>query len=183
MRIVCSTDCPQIAEIAREWGAEAPFLRPAHLATDEAPTLDVVLHALESLDETFTHVLLLQPTSPLRTSEDIDGAIDTSLATGADAVIGVSEAKTHPYLTYGVGIGDLMSPICRPDNVSLRRQDLPPAYELNGAIYMNAVSSLLTQRTFLPANSLAHVMPVSRSIDIDLPEDWTAAEQRLSEKV
>jgi N-acylneuraminate cytidylyltransferase len=142
-----------------------------------------VLHALESLDETFTHVLLLQPTSPLRTSEDIDGAIDTSLATGADAVIGVSEAKTHPYLTYGVGIGDLMSPICRPDNVSLRRQDLPPAYELNGAIYMNAVSSLLTQRTFLPANSLAHVMPVSRSIDIDLPEDWTAAEQRLSEKV
>jgi len=181
MRVVCSTDDQDIASTAQDWGAETPFLRPEHLSTDTAQTIDVVLHAVESLKEFFTHVLLLQPTSPLRTSDDIDGAVQLSLDRGADAVVSVTEAAAHPYLTYSTSEDQSMAPFFRPDGVSLRRQDLPPAFVLNGAIYVNTVDSLDRERTFVPQGTLAYPMPRERSIDIDTMHDWAQAEAILKQ--
>lgn len=179
MRIVCSTDSLEIRDVATQWGAEAPFLRPDEFATDEASTLSVVLHALHELQTEFSHVLLLQPTSPLRTSADIDSAITEALKPPTDAVVSVSEAKTHPFLTFKISeMGELI-PFPRPAAVSLRRQDLPPAFELNGAIYFNRVGSLLRDQTFLPSSMRAYPMPPERSVDIDDLADWELAEQLL----
>lgn len=182
IRLVCSTDDPAIAEVAAAYGAEVPWLRPAELATDEATTLDVVRHALSAVDGVWTHLLLLQPTSPLREAEDIDGAIDLAFASGAHAVIGVTEAMDHPYLTFKMENDGAMAPYLRPDGISLRRQDLPAAYVINGALYVNRVESLLAHGTFLPPGLRAYPMPRERSVDIDDMEDWAQAEYRLRER-
>jgi CMP-N-acetylneuraminic acid synthetase len=179
LRVVCSTDDEEIAKIARAWGAETPFLRPDHLATDDAPTPGVVLHALEALAESFTHVVLLQPTSPMRTSSDIDGAIEVALSRSANAVVSVAPAQTHPYLTYTMDSSGELSTFCRPEGVSLRRQDLPSAFELNGAVYVSRVSSLRETESFIPDGCLAFPMPAERSVDIDNSDDWERAERML----
>jgi CMP-N-acetylneuraminic acid synthetase len=182
MRIVCSTDDSEIASVAAEFGAETPWLRPDDLATDEASTYDVALHAIEAIGREFTHLLLLQPTSPLRVGEDIDGAIEMALVASADAVVSVTDSPAHPYLTYRIGLDNGVEPFCRPAGVSLRRQDLPPAYVLNGALYFNRIESLREHGTFFPSNTLAYRMPNERSIDIDGWEDWHQAELALKQR-
>jgi N-acylneuraminate cytidylyltransferase len=181
LRIVCSTDSEEIAQVARDYGAETPFLRPDSIATDATPTLDVAIHALDELGA-YTSVLLLQPTCPLRTTEDIDAAIDLFVDKETDAVVSVVEAATHPYLTFKIGQGSRMEPYCDTKGLSLRRQDLPPAYVLNGAIYLNRTRSLRRDRTFFPTDCLPYVMKQECSVDIDRWEDWEAAERILRKR-
>ena len=148
-RVILSTDDEEIARAAVEKGVEVPFLRPAELAQDDSPHIDAVLHALLWLAkaENFTpeFVVLLQPTSPLRSAEDISAAVKIALEQNADSVVSVSAVEKHPYLTFKISdTGALEDFLPRPEGY-LRRQSLPPAYSLNGAIYVVRRSVLLSQ--------------------------------------
>jgi CMP-N,N'-diacetyllegionaminic acid synthase len=170
-RVLVSTDDPEIAEVSRQCGAEVPFLRPAELAEDHSTSFDVAAHALRWLSEHDRdepdYLLLLQPTSPLRTAADIDGAIALARERNADAVLAVCEASPHPYLARRVDergqLSDFISLAQKPS----RRQEYPAAYMLNAAIYLNRPASLLATRSFQPPGALAYVMPQERSLDVD----------------
>ena len=179
-RIVTSTDDEEIAEVARGWGSEVPFRRPPELARDVSPHIQVVVHALEWLEryEGYRpeYVLLLQPTSPLRTTEDIEAAVAIAEARNADAVVGVEESPHHPFLVKRLAEDGTLADFVTTDMAYLRRQDLPMAYVVNGAIYLNRREPLLSEETFLPRQTYPYVMPQERSMDIDTPWDWFLVE-------
>lgn len=178
-RIVVSSDSEQIIEVARGLGADVPFVRPAELARDDTPGIDPVLHALAELPP-FDVVVLLQPTSPLRTGTDIDCAIEVLSRSGAMACVSVTEAANHPYWTYRMSGANMLSPFIEvPPNAATRRQDLPRAFALNGAVYVARVQWLRESRTFLGPNTVGYEMPAARAIDVDSPDDMAAAERAL----
>ena len=161
-------------------------MRPAELSGDDSPHISVVVHALQWLDshEGYQpdYVLLLQPTSPLRTSEDIGAAICMAEEKSADGVVGVQEAHQHPYLVKRVTedgtLADFIaSPLAYP-----RRQDLPPACAVNGAIYLTRRQVLLAEQTFYPARTFPYVMPAERSLQIDDPWDFHLIELILEDR-
>jgi len=181
--VVLSTDDPAIADVAARYGCEVPFLRPPELATDESSSLDVVFHALEQLPE-FEVVLLLQPTSPLRTSSDIE--ICLNMLKEAPSVVSVRPSEDHPYLTFGINDGGTLTPFAKPTiGQSLRRQDLPGAWCLNGALYAADAGWLKSQRSFISSDTLAYQMPLERSLDIDTPAELRLADEalRLAQKL
>lgn len=173
-RLIVSTDDQEIADVAIEWGAEIPFMRPPRLATDTARGVDVVLHALQELSG-FDVVALLQPTSPFRVSGDIDGAIEFWADSGS-TVVGVVEATKSPYWMYNVGEDGRLERLLPMSEHADNRQNLPTVYVLNGAVYITDRSSLLEEESFLSQRTMAYVMPSDRSIDIDTDRDWTIAE-------
>lgn len=178
-RVIVSSDSERIIQVARGLGAEVPFVRPAELARDETPGIDPVLHALEQIPG-FDIVVLLQPTSPLRTGADIDGAIDLMLSRKAPACVSVTESADHPYWMYRLGSIDNLVPfIDLPPAAASRRQDLPRAYALNGAVYVAHVPWLRQHRTFLTRETVGYEMPAARAVDVDCLEDLAAVEQRL----
>lgn len=178
-RVVVTTDDSEIAEVARAHGADVPFLRPAELALDETPGIDPVLHAVDALPG-FEAVVLLQPTSPLRTAHDIDAAIALADAEGGSNVVSVTQAKhvewTFPMNPEGIlEVGEL--------DGTTRRQDLPVRFSLNGAIYAATIERLRQHRGFLIPGTLGYAMPAERSVDIDAPADWRLAELLLADRV
>jgi len=185
-RVLVSTDDPEIAEIAAEWGAEIPFMRPVELAGDTTPHVLVVEHAIHWLEEAEgsrpAYVLMLQPTSPLRTAEDIDGAITFAREREAIAVVSVSPMDRHPYLSKRILADGTLAEFVTSDIAYLRRQDLPPAYALNGALYLNRSDSLLRDHTFVPPGVLGYVMPPERSLDLDTPWDFHLVEMILQDR-
>lgn len=175
-RIVVSTDDEAIRQTALEAGAEVPFVRPAQYAQDHSSHLSVVLHALEFLETEEgrlpDYLLLLQPTSPLRLSSDIDAAIALAIQSSADSVVSVCETHHHPLLVKRISEqGRLVDYLSVDRKVYLRRQDLPSAYALNGAIYLTRPQVLRIEGTFLPDNTVPYVMPQERSLDLDTPWD------------
>lgn len=185
-RTIISTDDEEIAQIACQWGAQAPFLRPAELAQDASPHLAVVRHALDWLAENEgyhpDYILLLQPTSPFRTSADIDAAIEIAQSHDAEAVVGVTPTHHHPLLTKTIRPDGTLENFMTSDLAYLRRQDLPAAYAINGAIYLNRPAALLRDGTFSPSGAYAYVMPPERSLDIDTEWDLYLANLILSER-
>jgi CMP-N-acetylneuraminic acid synthetase len=178
-RVVISTDSPDIAAIGKQYGAEAPFLRPAEMSTDTAPHILSVLHALTWLREIERWkpdiVILLQPTSPLRTPEDIRRACERLCSTNAPAVIGVCEAESHPYLVQRLSPDGVLENFINHGIAYPRRQDLPAAYRPNGAIYVNRSELLIRDQTLFPPGTLGYIMPAERSIDIDTQLDFNLA--------
>lgn len=168
-RVVVDTDSPAIAEVARQWGAEVPYLRPPELATDEATSLDVVRQALDRLAaEGFEPqwVCLLQPTSPLRRAHDIEAAVALALNGGADAVVSVTPRPMPAAWHRRLGDrGQLQQPAAGDD----------ATHVLNGAIYLARSDVLRTQGTWYTPRTLGYVMPVERSLDIDTPWDMRLA--------
>lgn len=178
--IVVSTEDDEIADTARRWGADVPFVRPAQLAADESPGIDPVLHALETLPG-FDAVLLLQPTSPLRTAQDIDGILHLASERGAPTAISVRPVADHPAWMYRLSASGALDSFA-PDLASRRRQDLEPLVIPNGALYFGRRATLFQQRAFSGPGTLGYAMPASRSLDIDTAEDWHAAEDALARK-
>ena len=182
-RVIVSTDDEEIADISRAAGAEVPFMRPALLAGDTTSHVDVVEHALQWLDEQDhwrpEYVFLLQPTSPLRRVVDIDAAIDLADRHRPPAVVSVRRALNHPYLTYKSNERGALSPFVSSDLAYNRRQDLPAAYALNGAVFLNECSSLMRLRTFVPEGTLPYVMPEEYSLEIDTPWDVCVADMLM----
>jgi CMP-N,N'-diacetyllegionaminic acid synthase len=177
--VVVSTDDSEIAYVARSAGAEVPFMRPTYLAQDQTPGVEPVLHALAELPD-FDAVLLLQPTSPLRATEDIDSCLRTAWARKASSVVSVSEPDTHPFWTFRMTAEQTLERLVDAAPVS-RRQDLPKALALNGALYYARADWLRQGRRLVAAETLAFVMPRERSVDIDTPVDWRFAEMLLME--
>jgi CMP-N-acetylneuraminic acid synthetase len=185
-RVLLSTDAPEIAAVAAAWGAEIPFMRPAELAGDTTPHVLVVEHAIRWLEEAEgsrpEYVLMLQPTSPLRTAEDIDGVITFAREREAIAVVSVSPMDRHPYLSKRILADGTLAEFVTSDIAYLRRQDLPPAYALNGALYLNRSDSLLRDHTFVPPGVLGYVMPPERSLDVDTLWDFHLVEMILRDR-
>jgi CMP-N,N'-diacetyllegionaminic acid synthase len=173
-RVVVSTDDPEIAEIAREWGAEVPFLRPPELAADSTPGIDPVLHALERIPEA-TQVLLLQPTSPLRSVADIEGILAFQAQHGCPSAVSVTASTKHPQWMVRLSADHQLSPVLPPRPADTRQQ-LEPVYALNGALYLADRAWLQNHRSFLGPGTLGYPMPPERSVDIDTPLDWLWAE-------
>jgi CMP-N-acetylneuraminic acid synthetase len=179
-QVIVSTDDEEITQVARLWGARVPFKRPSELSQDDSDHVSVVEHGMRWVQEHESaspqYMMLLQPTSPLRTSEDIDAAILMAEEHSASAVVSVSEMKQHPYLSRKVLDNGLLEDLVMADVGYLRRQKLPEAYSENGAIYLTSCEALLRERTFMPKGTYAYIMPPSRSIDIDSPWDLRLAE-------
>lgn len=185
LRLVVSTDDREIAEVARQCGAEVPFMRPAELARDDTPSLDVVLHAVDVLASRgydADRVLLLQPTSPLRTPDDIDAATRIAGDRDATSVVSVCPSRDHPWLTKRVTPEGVLEDFF-PHKPVVRRQELEPAFALNGAIYLTRTAWLRSHRSFYAQPTYAYVMPAERSLDVDEPWDLHLCELVLRDRL
>lgn len=178
--VLVSTDSVDIAEVAREYGAWVPFLRPNELASDTAKTIDAVMYTVNRLAKEgreYDYVILLQPTSPLRKSEDIESAFLLARKTGED-VVSVSEVTDSPILIRTCEKDGRLKPLLSGSS-TVRRQDMPKYYRVNGSIYVNHISKLSTE-TSLNDNRMGYVMPKERSVDIDEMVDFLVAENYLA---
>ncbi len=179
-RVVLSSDDAAIIAVAREWGCEAPFVRDARLAADDTPTIDVVLDALGRVPG-YPWVVLLQPTSPLRLAADIDGAIGRCAALGAPSCVSVCAVRESPYWMYRLGQDGRLAPLL-PGAAPTRRQDLPPVYAPNGAVYVARADWLARERKFITTDTVAWEMPPERSLDIDTESDLFQLQALLGDK-
>ncbi len=165
--LMVSTDDNEIASLSRELGAQIPFLRPKELASDKAKTLDAILHATNNLYDmgmVFDDLVLLQPTQPLRTAEDIDGAIEKYFENGCKDLASVSEVDDNPILIRFIKNDELI-PILNMSS-TCRRQDMPKYYRVNGCIYINNIR-YLNENTSFNDNIIPYIMKKEHSIDID----------------
>ena len=187
-RTIVSTEDEEIAKIARDYGAEVPFMRPVELAQDHSSSIAVVEHAISWLGEHEKkipgYVMLLQPTSPFRTDTDIDEVVKISREHKRAAVVSLTESCCHPFLTKRIlengSLVDFSDESSKQSDLS--RQRLPRAYKINGSIYLNSCESLLHDKTFFPKETFAYIMPKERSIDIDTEYDFYLAELILKNK-
>lgn len=177
-RVVLSSDDDEIMAAARAAGCEVPFRRPVHLASDVATSIDVVLHALDQLPG-YEYVVLLQPTSPLRTAADIDAAFKLMIESGAPSCVSVCEADQSPYWMYRVEVGNKLQRLLSEVDGITRRQDLPPVYVLNGAIYIARTDWLRENKSFVGEETVAYLMPKERSLDIDTAQDFELFRSRI----
>lgn len=175
--VIVSTDDYEIAEISKDLGASV-IIRPKELAEDDTPIINVIFQVMEQLKEKYdpsTIIVLLQPTSPLRTTEDIDNAIDLLLKKNCDSVISVYEASHPPYWDLKLEEGYL-KPLFDRDLFEKRRQDLYKVYRPNGAIFVQTLENLYKNQSFLGEYSIPYIMPIERSLDIDDEIDFLLAE-------
>ncbi len=185
-RVLVSTEDLEIADAAKSLGAEVPFMRPAELAQDQTPGIDPILHALETLDQSGYHpewVMLLQPTSPLRTAEDIRGAMALAERNRAEVVVSVCEAVPPPAWMKRITPEGVLEDYFPQEKIPPIRQGLASAYSLNGAIYLARVSVLRERKSFQNGRSFAFVMPRERSLDIDTPWDLELAGMILARRL
>jgi len=185
-RVIVSTDDVEIEQVSGKWGAEVPFMRPVELSQDTSPHIDVIIHAVEwlAMHENYRpdYIVLLQPTSPLRTAHDIDSAITLAFTRDADFVISVSESPAHPYLNKRITeAGKLVDFVDTPKGY-LPRQSFPPAYFVNGAIYLARRDVLLRERTWYTDNTYPYIMSLDNSLDIDTPWDLYLADLILKDR-
>ncbi|MCI9443084.1 MAG: acylneuraminate cytidylyltransferase family protein [Ruminococcus sp.] len=180
-RVVVSTDGDDIASVAKDWGADVPFLRPDYLASDTAKTIDAVLHCIQELEksgEKYDYLVLLQPTQPLRQGFHIDEAIEKILELEAQSLASVSKVKEHPVLIRTISEnGELRNLLDCSSTV--RRQDFPDYYRVNGAIYINKINENLNEQTSLNDNVLPYEMSHEYDVDIDELLDLKIAELML----
>lgn len=180
-RVVVSSDDDEICNLASEYGSNVPLKRPANLATDDATSLAVVLHVLETVGD-FDIGVLLQPTSPLRTASDIDACLCTMEQSRAQSCVSVYEVSESPYWMYTLSESGQMKRLL-PDSQSYsRRQDLPAVYMLNGALYAFRASWLRTSGRFVDCETVGYVMPQSRSLDIDTEDDMAAFSRVIEQR-
>jgi len=180
-RIVASTDDEKIAEISKKYGAEVPFIRPKKLAEDNAKGIDVVLHVIDWFRENdkrkqYDLIMLLQPTSPLRTKEDIDKTIEYLFFKEAKAIVSVCEVDHHPLWANTLPEDGCMKNFIRQEIINKNRQELPVFYRLNGAIYLAYCNYIKQCKSFIGKETFAYIMPKERSVDIDDEIDFELAQ-------
>lgn len=171
-RVVVSTDDPEMYEIASRYNVAAPSLRPAHLATDTARTVDVVLDLLDQVNIADAYVLLLQATSPLRTLSDLERLLDIfeNETGGAEAIVSLTKQDDpHPNKIQKIEEG-FVHPYLNVDSM-VPRQTLPTVFRFNGAFFLTDTGVLRSQGTFMPPRTLPYIMPQERSVNLDSPLD------------
>lgn len=175
-RFILSSEDEEIMLFARYLGCDVPFVRPVELAQDDTPGIEPVLHALETLPERYDYVVLLQPTSPLRTKEDIDRCIELCVKQNASSCVSVTESDKSPYWMYVLNEIGKITPLLETEKRYNRRQDLPKVYTVNGAVYIAEVGWLLSNRSFMSNETHGYIMPRERSVDIDTELDFKFAQ-------
>lgn len=186
--VMVSTEDEEIASFSLKIGAEVPILRPPHLATDRSPTIDTVIHVVEwyrqRKNEYFDAICLLQPTTPFRTSADIAAAIRVFQAAGADSLITVVPVP-HEFNPHWVfepdSTGKYLHIATGETTIIPRRQELPPAYHRNGAIYLTKTSTIEKKHSLYGDKISFYVMDKSPQINIDTLQDWEEAEKMVHE--
>ncbi len=183
---IVSTDSEEIAQVARNYGGNVPFLRPTEFATDEASSVDVVLHAIDFMkvnhNQEYDAIMLLQPTTPFRNSEDINQAIDILMSSQADSVISVTDVGgTHPARMKFIVDGNLIDPPFVEAFEGQNRQELKPMFIRNGGIYLTRID-VIKGGSFKGTISKALVMPQKRSVNIDDIDDFEFAEWLLNKQ-
>jgi len=184
-RLILSTDDEAIAEVGRRAGVGVPFLRPAELAGDSAPTLPVIQHAVRFLEEQGDHfdaVCLLQPTNPFRGPEDIDACIDRLEDSGADAVVSVLPVPVefNPHWVYEPGPDGWLHLSTGERSPIPRRQELPQAFHREGSIYVTRRNVLMELNSMFGTRLLGYVMSPDHTVNIDTVEDWQRAEAMIA---
>ena len=181
--VIMSSESQEILSVAKKYGAQTPFVRPKELAEDASRSIDVVIHAIKTLTQSYDAVILLQPTSPLRTSEDIDGAIEMFYNKHATSVIGVCEMEHSPLWANTLDESMSMEGFLDDKYNNARSQDLPVYYRINGAFYMSKTQSVLENETFfVQKNIYAYLMSQEDSVDIDTKLDFIVAQAILKER-
>jgi len=183
-RVVLSTEDEEIARVGCQWGLETPFLRPAELARDDTPTIPVlqdVVRRLEAAGERYDAIFTLQPTSPLRRPEDIDGAVELLERTGADSVISFVEVgDRHPArMKYIVNGGQVTDPPFSEEFEGQPRQTLPRLYLREGSVYLTRREVLMEQNSLKGRDCRAWIVPEDRAWGVDTAFDLFVAEQIL----
>lgn len=183
--ICVSTDDPDIIRTVEKYGLSVPFVRPDYLASDTMGTYEVLLHALDFYEKqgrTYDRIVLLQPTSPFRRSEDIKGAID-AYSSDIDMVVSVKEASSNPYYNSFEEDPNGYLMISKGDGHYCRRQDAPKAWEYNGAVYVINAQSLKAENLSEFKKIVKYEMDSLHSIDLDTMFDWKVAELLILEKL
>lgn len=182
-KLIVSTDSDEIAKVSKKSGADVPFIRPDYLATDSASSFDVIKHSIEFLGnkgEHFDYIVLLQPTSPLRTTADIDLAIEELFSKKANSVTSVCEVDHSPLWSNTLPKNHSMNNFIRKSARGKNSQELKTYYRINGAVYVCLIKSLLEEKSFISkSKSFAYVMDKKKSVDIDTELDFIIAETIL----
>lgn len=180
--VILSTDSADIAAVGRDLGLNVDYMRPAELATDSSGSRELILDVMDWADSrglNYDCIVLLQPTSPLRTSDDVKSAL-ALYNDSLDMVVSVTEASSNPYYNcFETDPDSGFLHVSKGDGRLTRRQDAPPAWEYNGAVYVINPDSIRNHALGEFARRRPVVMPRERSVDIDSPVDWIVAEALL----
>lgn len=179
--VIVTTDSDEIASVARSAGISCPHMRPAELATDTAGSREVMLDAMAEAERrgvAYDCVVLLQPTSPMRTVTDIRATLD-AWSPDVDMAVTVRPAPCNPYYDCFETSADGFLRISKGDGCLTRRQDAPPAWQLNGAVYVITPARLREMEIGRMMRRVPVVMPAERSLDLDTPLDWQIAELKM----
>ncbi|MDY2573399.1 MAG: acylneuraminate cytidylyltransferase family protein [Fusobacterium necrophorum] len=182
-RTIVSTEDLEIKKVAEQYGGEVPFLRPVELAQDTSKTIDCIVHAvdtLKKLGEVYDYVVILQCTSPLRKASHIDGAISKIISENGTSLVSVSEVEEHPILMRTLNTDGTLQNLLNV-NSTIRRQDFPSFYKVDGAIYIQKIDENLDKDTSLNDGKLAYIMDRKYTVDIDEYLDIRKVELYLKE--
>jgi N-acylneuraminate cytidylyltransferase/CMP-N,N'-diacetyllegionaminic acid synthase len=184
--VLVSTDDQEIANIARQWGALVPWLRPPELATDVASSVDVALHALDWYEENYCKldgIVFLQPTSPFRSLKTLQESLDLFLSIDEKPVVSVAPALSHPAWCFRIYQNTLI-PFLGWEEANKRSQDLEPAFVTDGSVYITSPTLLRFRRSFIGDDVLPYVITnPDEVLDIDTLEDWKIAEELVQRQV
>ena len=181
-KVVVTTEDEEIARVSLQFGAEVPFLRPYELATDNSKSIDCMIHAIkwyEERGEKYDAVVLLQPTSPLRTGQDIIDSITLFEKMNKESLVSCyMEESISEYNSYHLD-GDVGVPLVEDHNKGMRRQDIPNLYVRNGAIFITSTEYLLNKQLVIADSPIVYVMPKNRSANIDTQFDMDMVERLM----
>lgn len=172
-RIIVSTDDNEIAEVAKKFGAEVPFMRPSYLASDTASSMDVVEHAMKWVDEhdsnTYDYVCMLEPSSPFASYDDLDAAFKLIVESNADTLLGMKEVEVNRVFINTLDVNNGLSYFYEAikNLQSIRRQDQKKEYTMNGCMYIAKWNYFKNKKIFHSVNSIPYIMSEEKSIEID----------------
>ena len=184
--VMVSTDSEKYADIARSFGAKVPFLRSAEASSDTSSSWDAVREVIlkyQELGQHFDTFTLLQPTSPLRSADDIKGSFDQMLDKNARTIVSVCETEDSPYTCNTLPESMSMQDFFIEEYKNTRRQDLLKCYRLNGAIYLSKVDDFLKDGDIYASDCYAYIMDGTRSVDIDTDLDFKIAQLLIEEGI
>jgi CMP-N,N'-diacetyllegionaminic acid synthase len=178
--VLVTTDSPQIADLARQWGADVPYMRPKELARDTVPMLPVLQHTVTCAEKwyqkTVEALVLLDPTGPLRNVDDVEGCLKLFRDSGCDAVVTGNTARRSPYFNMVVSNNRYITLVIPTSQPIGRRQDSPPVYDLNTIAWVYSRKALMEEKARIPERTLLYLVPPERAIDLDTELDFQILE-------
>ncbi len=186
-KVLVSTDNTAIAENAKSYGADVPFMRPPELASDTAKQIDAIIHAIKFEEERGEHydiICLLQPTCPLRNAEDIDGTLNRLIEAGADSTITVSPVGIHhPMTLYSKDEENSLIPYIDADKAGVQRQNFKELFFRNGSVYAMKRDIIINDHSLYGKSTCGYLIPEERALNIDTPFDWDICEAYMARHI